>query len=103
MLGAFEAAKCNAHTVTSGSTPVMAHIVMMATAFVWSFICMPHTFQDDAAAKRVHKSPCYQLPCNPLCLLLQSMPLPPVKLEVLSSPPKGFWSVIGQTQWKVFD
>ena len=28
-------------------------IVMTANAFVWSFICMPHTPQDDAAAKRV--------------------------------------------------
>jgi hypothetical protein len=35
----------------------MAQIVMTANAFVWSFICMPHTPQDDAAAKRVQKSP----------------------------------------------
>ncbi len=35
---------------------LVAQVVMTANTFVWSFITMPHTPQDDAAAKRVRSS-----------------------------------------------
>ena len=35
---------------------LIAQVVMTANSFVWSFISMPHTPQDDAAAKRVRSS-----------------------------------------------
>ena len=71
----------------------MAQIVMTANAFVWSFICMPHTPHDDAAAKRVQKSPRHHLPCTLLCVLLHDMPLHAVRLDLLPSLPEDFWPV----------
>ena len=35
---------------------LVAQVVMTANSFVWSFISMPHTPQDDAAARRVWSS-----------------------------------------------
>ncbi len=54
---------------------------------------MPHTPHDDAAAKRVQKSSSRHLSCSILCLLLHDMPLPAVRLELLSSLPEDFWPV----------
>ena len=54
---------------------------------------MPHTPHDDAAAKRVQKSPRHHLPCSLLCLLLHDMPLHAVRLDFLSSLSEDFWPV----------
>ena len=61
---------------SSSCVTLVVQVVMTANAFVWSFISMPHTPQDDAAAKRVRSSTASFGISWCMCIVCVMLPIP---------------------------